>query len=233
MTQLNIQRYARFSGLLYLFIIAAGIFGQVFVRSKLIVSGDANATAINILANEFLFRSGVAAELLMLIVDIALAVIFYVILRPINKNLALFAASLRIAMAAISAVNLLNQMDVLSWLNGTHYLGLESSMIYDLAYHSLKAHAFGYHISLVFFGFYCMVTGWLIYQASYFPKILGVLMMVASVSYLTNSFTSILAPELTSYLGIMILLPALVAELSLSLWLLFKGVNILKWAKYE
>lgn len=229
MTQLNIQRYARFGGLLYLFIIAAGIFGQVFVRSKLIVSGDSGTTALNILANEFLFRSGVAAELLMLIVDIALAVIFYVILRPINRNLALFAALLRVAMAAISAANLLNQMDALSWLTGTHYLVMELTMIYDFAYHSLKAHTLGYHISLVFFGFYCMFTGWLIYQAPYLPKTLGVLMIIASFSYLTNSFTNILVPELTGYLGIMILLPALVAELSLSLWLIIKGININKW----
>jgi hypothetical protein len=138
MTQLNIQRYARFSGLLYLFIIAAGIFGQVFVRSKLIVSGDSGTTALNILANEFLFRSGVAAELLMLIVDIALAVVFYVILRPINKNLALFCALLRVAMAAISASNLLNQMDALSWLTSTHYLAMEPTMVYDLAYPSVS-----------------------------------------------------------------------------------------------
>ena len=225
-TNRQASQYARLGGVLYLLIIVAGIFAQVFVRSKLIVSGDADATAANIIANELLFRSGVAAELMMLIFDVALALIFYVILRPINKNLALFAAFLRITMSSISAINSLNQMDVLLWLKTPASLAFSPEAINALAYHSLKAHSFGYHIALVFFGFYCMSIGVLIFRSNFLPKVLGILMVIASISYLINSFVSILAPNLASYLGMFILLPALVAELSLALWLTIKGVNM-------
>ncbi len=229
MSDQSVQHSARLAGVLYLFIIFAGIFGQVFVRSALIVSGDPAATVLNISSSELLFRTGIVAELLMLVCDIALAMMFYKLLRPINKDLALFAAFLRIAMSAVSAVNVLNQMDVLLWIQGMPYAAMQAEMINTMAYQALKSHAFGYHISLVFFGFHCFVIGALIYRARYFPKVIGFLLMVASLCYLTNSLVNILAPSLSSYLGIAILLPALVAELSLALWLLFKGVDMHEW----
>ena len=210
------------------------VFAQVFVRSQLVVSGDASATAANILASEFLFRAGLSAELLMLVCDILLALIFFVLLRPVSFFLALFAASLRLVMAAVSSTNLLNHMDALLWLNGASGLEvLGSTEVHALAYHSLRAHAFGYHLALVFFGFYCVTLGALIVRSEVLPKVLGYLLILAGVCYLTNSFGSILAVEAISKIGPAILLPALVAELSLALWMLTKGINIEKWGMLQ
>ena len=93
---------------------------------------------------------------------------------------------------------------------------------------SLKLHDYGFGIDLVFFGFACLVYGYLLFRSGYFPRTLGVLMAIAGLSYLANSFTLILAP---AYAGtiFLILMPALIGELSLCLWLMVKGVNVPKW----
>ena len=100
--------------------------------------------------------------------------------------------------------------------------------MHALAYLSLKLHAYGYGISLVFFGFVCLIFGYLLFRSGYFPKPLGVLMAIAGLSYLTNSFTLILAP---AYAGTIspILVLAFIGELSFCLWLIVKGVNVPKW----
>ncbi len=230
----SIQSYVRLGGVLYLYIIAAGIFAQVFVRGQLVVSGDVAATAGNILASEFLFRVGFSAELLMLICDVALALIFFVVLKPISFRLALLAAFLRVAMAAISGANSLNHLEALLWLNGTIGVeGLGLDKVQAMAYHSLRTHSFGYHIALVFFGFYCILLGTLISRSGFLPKFLGGLMGIAGLCYLLNSFGSILAVDVVTNFGPAILLPALVAELSLALWMLFKGINMEKWAAHQ
>lgn len=230
----SVQTYARVGGVLYLIIIVAAIFAEVFVRSKLTVSGDASATAANILASEFLFRSGIAAELLVLLCDVALALIFFVLLRPVSKNLALMAAFLRVVMAAISGVNVLNHFDALMWLQASPYaVGIDPALLQTMAYHALKTHAYGFHVALVFFGVYCLILGILIRRSGYLPKILGSLMAVAGVCYLINSFATFLAPDIAGKLGIAILLPPLVAEVSLALWMMIKGVDLQKWRSRE
>ena len=226
------QLYARVGGLLYLIIIVAGIFAEVFVRSRLVVSGDAAATANNILASESLFRFGFFSELIMLACDVAVALIFYVLLKPVNKNLALLAAFFRLVMTAISGINSLNHYSALLILGGADYLTVfETDQLHALALLSLKSHTFGYHISLVFFGFHCLVLGYLIFRSGYLPKVLGILLIIASLGYLTNSFTAILSPEYAKMLFPGILIPAFIAEVSLCLWLIVMGVNVPKWDK--
>src|SRR3990172_7781500 len=95
------QTYARIGGLLYLFIIVAAGFGELFVRNRLIVWGDAAATANNILDSETLFRVGLAGEMLTCVCDVALAMILYVLLRPVGRNLALLAAFFRLTFVGI------------------------------------------------------------------------------------------------------------------------------------
>jgi len=226
----SVQAYARVGGILYFVVIVAAIFAQVFVRSRLTVPGDASATAANILASEFLFRTGIAAELVVLLCDVALALIFFVLLRPVSRNLALLAAFLRVVMAAISGVNALNHFDALLWLQATPYaVGIEPTLLQTMAYHALKTHAYGFHVALVFFGVCCLILGVLIHRSGFLPKILGSLMIVAGICYLINSFASFLAPVIAGKLGPAILLPALVAEVSLAFWMMIRGVDLQKW----
>ena len=117
-------------------------------------------------------------------------------------------------------------------LGNADYLKVfEPNQLYALTYNFVKLHDYGFGIGLIFFGFECLVLGYLIFRSSYLPKILGVLMQVAGLSYLTNSFTLLLAPTLASMIVPAILLPALIGEASLCLWLILKGVDIQRWKK--
>src|SRR5438128_7762904 len=107
------QVYARIGGVLYLIIIVAGLFGEAFVRDKLIVSGDATATANNIMASQLLWRSGIAGDLIMHVCDVPLVLIFYVLLRPVNKNLALLALLFNLIQTAVLVANELNLLAAL------------------------------------------------------------------------------------------------------------------------
>jgi len=224
------ETYARVGGVLYLIIIVAGGFAELFARSRLIVSGDAAATAGKIMASESLWRSAFAAELVMLVCDVVVALILYVLLRPVDKNLALLAAFFRLMHVAIYGITGLTNVAVLVLLGGADYLtAFQPHQLQALAFLCLRMHGEGYDVALVFFGFHCLFLGYLIFRSGYFPRLLGILMIVASLSYLANSFAGILAPRFQAMLFPGILLPFFVAEVSLSLWLTVKGVDVAKW----
>ncbi|MBL0740632.1 DUF4386 domain-containing protein [Chryseolinea lacunae] len=224
------QSYARVGGVLYLIIIIAGIFGEFFVRGKLFVPGDATATAHQIAASPLLWRIGICADLIMQSCDIPLMLIFYVLLRPINRNLALLNLLFNVIQTAVLVANKLNLLMALFLLSDAPYLqSLDPTQLHALSYLSIKLHDHGFGIGLIFFGFVCLVEGYLIFKSGYFPKTLGVLMQVAGVCYLINTFSLLLAPKFASQLFPFILMPCFIAELSLGLWMLVKGVNLPKW----
>ena len=218
---------ARITGFLYLVIIALALFAQIFVRGNLIVRGDPAATAENILASELLFRFGFAADLVVFLCDVAVAVLFYVLLRPVSDTLSALAASFRLVMSAIFGINLVHYFAPLLLLEGGDYLSaFRPEQLQAWAMFSLKAHNIGYHIGLVFFAVHCFLLGLLLFRSSYVPKALGVLMVVASLGYLANFTANFLVMGYGGSLTIVFLLPTLVAELSLSLWLLIRGVDV-------
>jgi hypothetical protein len=224
------RQAARVAGFLYLTIIVFGIFAEFFVRSKLIVPGDTATTANNIMASEWLFRIGIASDLIMIMCDVALALIFYVLLKPVSNPISLLAAFFRLAQAATLGINLLNLFFVLQLLSGADYLTVFSvDQLNALALLFLDAHRIGYSIGLVFFGLSVFFLGYLVFKSGYFPRILGVLLILASLGYLIDSFANFLLPSYDDYKAIFALVvfaPAFIAELSLCLWLLFKGVRI-------
>ena len=224
------QTYARICGALYLYICVAGAFAELFVRSRLIVPGDAAATAGNITANELLFRIGFTGELLHLVCDVAVATLLFTLLRPVNRTVALLAAFMRLAAAIILAVSSISHFTALRLLGGADYLGtFQPEQLQTLALFALRLHGDGYTICLAFFAFACLALGYLIFKSSYLPKIIGVLMAVAGACYLLNSFAFFLAPPFAAKLFPALFAPIFVAELSLSLWLLVKGVDMAKW----
>lgn len=224
------QHYARLCGILYLYIFAAGMFAELFVRSKLIVSTDATLTASNIMANEALFRLGFSGELLHLAFDVVVAVILYALLRPIDRNIALLAAFMRFACDIVLAVSSLSHFAALKLLADAEYLNtFTPDQLHTLALVALKLHGDGYAISLVFFGFACLSLGYLIFRSGFLPRTIGVLMAIAGVCYLFNSFSHFLSPAFAATLFPGIFVPIFVAELSLALWLTVKGVDVAKW----
>ncbi|HKJ02969.1 MAG TPA: DUF4386 domain-containing protein [Longimicrobiales bacterium] len=222
--------YARVAGLGYLVIIVSGIFAEFFVRSGLIVPGNAAATAHNIVASELLFRTGLASEFLMLTADVAVALALYVVFEGVSRSLALLAAFFRLTHAAVVGANLLTVYVPLLLLGDGGYLtAFDEGQRHALVLLLLQAHAYGYAVGLVFFGVYCAILGYLILASRYVPRVLGVLLLVAAAGYLIDSLGRTLLSNYDDYgalFGMLVLLPAFVAELSLALWLVVKGVDV-------
>jgi hypothetical protein len=224
------QVYARIGGALYLIIIVLGIFGEAFVRNKIVVAGDAAATAANITAMESLWRFGIAAEFLSLICTIALAMIYFVLLRPVSKELNLLATFFRLVSIVVQAVAVLNLVAALFPLgNAAYFKAFTPEQLYVLVSLATKSHSYGFSVSLLFLGCTFLIHGYLIFRSGYLPKALGILIQVAGVGYLTNSVALILYPAVANQVFLAIIIPVFVAETSLSLWLLVKGVNVQKW----
>lgn len=223
--------YARFCGVLYLYIFVAGSFAELFVRSKLIVASDAAATAANIMAHESMFRLGFSGELLHLAFDVVIAMLLYALLKPVDRNIALLAAFMRLACDIVLAVASLSHFAALRLLGGAGYPGgFEPDQAQSLALLAMRLHGDAYAISLVFFGFACLSLGHLIYRSGYLPRTIGGLLAIAGACYLASSFAHFLRPALGAALfDAGILLPCFVAELSLTLWLLVRGVDVARW----
>jgi hypothetical protein len=220
------KNLARVAGLLYLIVIATGLFSEVFVRQALRISGNALATAQNIQSHEMLFRWGIVADLVNFVVGLLCVLIIYFLFKRVNKFLLRLALIFVVIQTAVIAVNLLNQVSPLLILGNDAYLNtLQPHQLAALSLLFLNIQAQGYAIGLVFFGVYCLLVGYVIFKSKVVPKILGILYIISGMAYLINSFTMLLskgfANPLFTYLGI----PILVGELSFCLWLLIKGVE--------
>lgn len=222
--------YARIGGALYLVIIALGIFSQVFVRDKVIVAGDAVATAANLTAMETLWRAGIATEVLMAIATVMLAMVYYYLLRPVHKEINLLAALLRMTSVTVQTGALVFLLLALyPLLNPAFTKTFAPDQLAALASMAIRAHSYGYSMALLFTGCTFLVHGWLIFKSGYLPKFLGVLIEFAGIGYISNGFAQILFPNVAGLVFMTIILPVLIGETTLSLWLLIKGVNIDKW----
>jgi hypothetical protein len=226
------QVYARFGGLLYLLIIILGAAQEFVVRSRIIVSGDAIATAANLRSMEFLWRLGIATELFLGICTIILALIMYVLLRPVNKELAWLATFFNLIAISVQTTYSLLLAEALLPLGDAAYLKAFTPQQLDaLTSLAIKEHGIGYGVALLFFGCYFPIAAYLIFKSSYFPKALGILYLIPGLSYLTSSSALILAPTFASRYYFVMAGPAIIGEGALCLWLLVKGVNTEQWNK--
>jgi hypothetical protein len=225
------QKVARIGGLLYLIIILVGLDNELFVRGRLVVPGNAMATAEKIRSSELMWRVGIAADLFLLLTSaVVLALIFYRLLRPVSRDLALLAVLFNLVSISLEAANKLHLLAVFFPLGNAQYVkAFAPEQLAALASFSARSHAYGFGVSLIFFGWECLILGYLIFRSGYLPRVIGVLMQLAGLSYLINSFAVIVSPSLAGRLFPAILLPAFVGEVSLCLWLLVKGVDASKW----
>jgi uncharacterized protein DUF4386 len=228
------QGYARLAGVLYLVIIIAGALGELFIRGKLVIAGDPAATAGRIVASESLWRLGIAGDLAMHVCDVFVMWALYVLLRPVNRNLALLNLLLNLVQTAVLVANKSLLMVPLFLLGDAAYLkAFDAEQLQAWSYLAIRLHEHGFGIGLLFFGFVCLVEGYLIRKSRYLPALLGGLMQLAGACYLVNSTALLLAPALAARLFPAIMLPCLVAELSLALWLTFKGVKREAWLEQQ
>ena len=221
---------ARIAGVFYLLNILTGVFAERFVRGRLVVHGDAAATATNFLAHEPLSRLGFASALICVACYVAVTALFYNLFRPVNRSLSLLAAFFSLVGCAIQASMCLFLLAPLVLLGGTQYLSVfKVEQLQALALLFFGLYGRGWDICLVFFGFYCLLIGYLIFRSTFLPRIVGVLMAIDGLSWLTCGFASFLLPPLANYLYRYILPLALLGEGSLTLWLLVIGVNVSRW----
>jgi Domain of unknown function (DUF4386) len=219
------RKAARVVGFTYLFAMVTAIFG-FYVRGHLIVPGNAAETAHNIIASERLFRIGIASDLITFVTDIVLITALYVVLKPVNRNLALLSAFWRLMETAVLVVVTLNGFDVLRVLSGADYLGVfEADRLQALARLSLGAYGAGYNVGFVFLGLGSAVFGYLWFKSNYIPRALAALGVVGSLLLAAGSFAIIIFPNLGKILSLAYMMPLGVFEVTMGFWLLLKGLR--------
>lgn len=207
----NARLYARTCGWIYVLIFIAGLFGEVFVSGRLVVEGDGAATAAKIVGSEQLWRDGFAAQVVTMLCDVAVAWLLYLLLAPVNRNLALLSAFFRLTYVAIYGAAAAAQFAALP---------LAQQHLQNAAMFSLRLHNLCFALSLVFFGANLVLVGYLIARIPLAVQWLGVALQIAGGCYILNSFALWVAPAVHSVLYPWILLPPFFGEVSLTFWLL-------------
>ena len=225
---MNVQRWARIAGVLFLVSLVAGGFGEAYVPSKLIVGRDAAATVANIRNFDFLYRLGFAAFLMESLCDITLVVIFYALLNPVNRTLSLLAACFGLVGTALFAfAELFYFAPLLINGGGVDYLKtFPPDQLDALVLLSMKFYGYAGMIFTAYYGMSWIVRAYLIWNSGYLPKFLGVLMAIGGIGFVVRNFALILAPAYASDLLLMLMFPG---GLILTIWLLWKGVDVAKW----
>lgn len=197
MREIGPKPLARIAGALYLVNILAGAYAIGYVQ----------AAVTDLHTQELLFRSGVAAHVVVTMTNVPLALIFYELFKVVNRRVALLFVFFTLVATAIEAAGIVTQLTTLN---------------FDVANPA-------YNVSAVFFGGDALATGYLIYRSTFLPRVIGVLMAIDGVAYIFNSFATFLAPDFAAHLVPYIQLPTLAGEGSLTLWLLIAGITVARW----
>ncbi len=220
----SMKKTARIAGSLYFIYIVATIFADTS-RTKLFEFGNAKATANNILASEGLFRIGFMSDVLAGVLFLLTAWALYVLLKPVNENIALLFVLLNMGGVAVQCLNMLNLFSAMLLLSGANYLKVfQADQLQALAMLFIDLHKNGFMIAQLFYGAWLFPLGYLVFKSGYLPKILGIILMIECFGWLMYPFQFFLFPayEVISYLSYAI---GFIGEFSLTFWLLIKGVK--------
>ena len=224
------KQIARLAGIGYLIIFITGIFANFFVIESMVVADDPAATVNNIINGESLFRIGLLSFFIMVICDVFLAWALYVILKSVDNLLSLLSGWLRLVNSTIFAFALYHLMMILQLLNGAGYLDVFTpGQLNAQVMLSLGAFNNIWLIGLVFFGLHLFILAHLIYYSGFIPKFIGVLLAIAAAGYLADSFAHFMLENYDDYkkiFMIIVVVPGIIGELSLTLWLLIKNSRV-------
>ncbi|MEA2058736.1 MAG: DUF4386 domain-containing protein [Actinomycetota bacterium] len=218
---------ARTAGVFYFILAVAGGFSQLYVRSTVMVPGDAAATAANVAERATLMRAGFLADLVNVTLFLLVALVMYAILEPVNEKVAVAMVAFNAVAVAIMSLNMLNHLGALLVATEPSYtagLSLESSDA--LVALLLDMHGHGYLVAQIFFGLWLLPLGYLVYASGYFPRALGVFLMIGSAGYVADVVVTLLSPEFHSSLSLYLAMPSGLAEVLFLLWLLTIGVGV-------
>jgi len=221
-----IKRQARIAGFLYLTSIFTAPFGFMYVPGKLIVSGNATATADNIRASEWLLRLGIASELIGQIISVFVVLALYRVFKSVNEHQARLLVVLGgLVSVPIVFINVLNYVAALTLVSGAGFLSVfEKSKLDALAYLFLRLHSEGLTVVSIFWGLWLLPFGMLVIRSGFIPRVLGILLMVAGTAYLATSFTTLVVPQYASLVK-QITFPLYFGELPIIIWLVIWGVR--------
>ena len=216
---------ARMAGACQLLEAITATFGQVIVLGRVVVSGNAAATAANILGHERLFWLGFASSLLGVAFHIAWGLLIYVLLKPVNRSLSLLAAFFVLVCCAMQALtSLLYLAPLLILQGGSSVSAFTAEQLQALAVMFLKLNQYAFNADIVFFGFWCILTGYLIFRSTFLPRVLGVFVMISGLGWVTYLY-----PPLAHHLSLYIAAASALGEIPMELWLMVKGVNDQRW----
>ena len=220
------DKAARIAGAVYLSMVVTGPFSLMYVPGKLIVKGNAPATASNVLAHQTLFSLGIAANLLGSVIFICLAIALYRLFREVDKTQSLLLVGLVLVSAAVGFMNELNNIAALILFRGGAFLTVFNKDQLDaLGMLFIRLHGQGNVINEIFWGLWLFPFGVLVYKSRFLPRILGVWLIVNCFAYVIISLTGIFSPEHYSKVFTWSQ-PVLFGEIAIMLWLLIKGAKV-------
>jgi hypothetical protein len=215
----------RLIGLLYLLVSIPGAFALIYVPGKLIVHGNATATASNIAASEGLFRLGIACNLISQTLFMLVGLALYDLLKRVNQRHASLMLGLVVIAVPIALLNELNAIAALILVRGAQFLSVFEKPQRDaLAMLFLKLHGEGFGIAEIFWGLWLFPLGLLVYRSSFFPRILGVLLMAGCFAYVTESLAPLFSPQYADLFA-QWMRPLRFGEVIFMLWLLIVGAK--------
>src|SRR5437588_1134624 len=216
----------RFAGLLYVVTSILGFFAMGYVPDKLIVSGNAAATASNIAASETLFRLGIASELVGQVGFIFVAFALYALLKGVNQRQATLMVTLIVVQVPIAFLNELNAIAALILVRGADFLSTSPQPEREaLAMLFLRLHHYGFVVAGMFWGLWLFPLGSLVYRSRFLPRLLGGWLVLAGVAWVSWSFTGLLWPQYEDKV-FSFAQPAVFGEIAFMLWLLIRGAKI-------
>ena len=219
----TLQRYARAAGVAMLLSIVFGFIGEMYLPDRIIVAGDAAATAANIVQHPMRFRLAFASYLVEGICDVLLLVFFYILLKPVDRNLALLSAFFGIVSMVTFAVaqsSFYSASVILRETGGMTAFTLEQRQA--LALLATRIAGTIAWLFICFYGIASTLRGYLIMRSGYLPRVLGILFMIGGAGFILRGLTFILAP---AYSSPVLLMPLAIAGIPMTIWLLTRGVN--------
>jgi Domain of unknown function (DUF4386) len=218
---------ARTAGVLYLIVVLAGIFSLAYVPSQIVVDGDAAAKVASIAAHASLYRLGIVAGFVCYTAFLLLPFALYRLLGKVHQVAAVLMVAFAVVSVPLAFVNLMHKLDVLSLLGGADHLSaFPGEQLNAMVMLSLEAYRNGMLVTEIFWGLWLLPFGYLVYKSGFLPKILGILLMLGCLGYLTEVLGTMLMPGYAkSTLASVVSLPASVAEISICLWLSIVGAR--------
>lgn len=221
-----LKKAARIAGAIYASMVVTGPFSLIYVPTKLIVRGDATATASNILAHETMFRLAILADLVGQVIFICLAIALYRLLSSVNKTWAGLMVAFVLVSSAVGFLNTLNNIAALTLFRGADFLAVFDKPQRDaLGMLFIRLHSQGILIDEMFWGLWLFPFGLLVFRSDFLPRFIGVWLMINCFGYVALSITALFFP---AYYGTAFnwSQPVLFGELAIMLWLLIKGAKV-------